>query len=144
MEKMGWKDHIERKPIGVAIHWRGVIPAKVKAIQDELLKVLPDFTVERRLSVCTFDGGLELRPPEISKYHAVETILTEMGAQLVAAYLGDDLTDEDAFSAVQKCTSRGIGVLVREQLRDTKADLWLRPPEELLDFLRRWHDASQS
>ncbi|UCG79622.1 MAG: trehalose-phosphatase [Desulfobacterales bacterium] len=144
MEKMGWNDYVERKPLGVAIHWRGTEPPKVKAIQDGLLKVLPNFTAGTGLSIRAFDGGLELRPPEISKGEAVETILAEMGGQAVAAYLGDDLTDEDAFSAVKTCTSRGIGVLVREQLRDTKADLWLCPPEELLDFLRLWQNTAAS
>ena len=51
------------------------------------------------------------------------------------AYLGDDLTDEDAFRAV---ATRGLGILVRQELRKTAAVAWLRPPEELLDFLHRW------
>ncbi len=144
MDKMGWNDYVEKKPLGVAIHWRGAEPGKVKKIQNGLLKVLPNFTVGTGLSIHAFDGGLELRPPEISKGEAVKTILSEMGGQAVAAYLGDDLTDEDAFSAVKKCASRGIGVLVREKLRHTKADLWLRPPAELLDFLSRWHKAAAS
>jgi trehalose 6-phosphate phosphatase len=144
MEKMGWKDHIERKPLGVAVHWRGVGPTKVKEIQDGLLAHLPNFTAGTGLSIHAFDGGLELRPAGISKGEAVETILAEMEDQVVAAYLGDDLTDEDAFAAVKKCASGGIGVLVRETLRDTKADLWLRPPEELLDFLTGWQKAAPS
>jgi len=32
-----------------------------------------------------------------------------------------------------------LAVLVRTELRDTAADLWLKPPHELLDFLLRWH-----
>ena len=51
------------------------------------------------------------------------------------AYLGDDLTDEAAFRALDE---RGLGVLVRPKLRATSADIWIRPPEELLDFLRSW------
>ena len=30
---------------------------------------------------------------------------------------------------------RGWGVLVREEFRPTEADLWIRPPGQLLDFL---------
>jgi trehalose-phosphatase len=144
MDEMGWNDHVEKKPLGVAVHWRGAEPAKVKEIQDGLLKALPNLTAGTGLSIHAFDGGLELRPPEIGKGEAVGTILTEMEDQTVAAYLGDDLTDEDAFEAVKRYTSQGIGVLVREVLRDTKADLWLRPPAELLDFLRHWQEAVSS
>jgi hypothetical protein len=36
---------------------------------------------------------------------------------------------------------RGLAVLVRAELRDTAADLWIRPPRELIAFLRRWRDA---
>jgi trehalose-6-phosphatase len=59
-----------------------------------------------------------------------------MGRETAAAYLGDDATDEDAFKAIR---GRGIGVLVRPQFRATAADFWLKPPEELLEFLERWH-----
>lgn len=138
LDKMGWNDYVEKKPLGVAIHWRGVEPAKVKKIQNELLEVLPKFTAGTGLSIHAFDGGLELRSSEISKGEAVRTILGEMEDQTVSAYLGDDFTDEEAFSALKKHSSRSLSVLVREKLRNTKADLWVRPPKELLDFLRRW------
>jgi len=60
-----------------------------------------------------------------------------MGRETAAAYLGDDTTDEDAFKAIR---GRGIGVLVRPQFHATAADFWLKPPEELLEFLERWHE----
>jgi len=138
MEKAGWSAHVEKKPLGVAVHWRGAEPTRLNEMQNRLLEVLPRIAAGTGLSVHAFDGGLELRPPEISKGAAVKTILAEMEDKVVAAYLGDDLTDEDGFAAMKKCTSLGLGVLVREELRETEADLWLRPPEELLDFLRNW------
>jgi len=49
--------------------------------------------------------------------------------------LGDDRTDEDAFKSIK---GRGLGVLVREAFRPTYADVWIKPPEELLAFLARW------
>ncbi|MEJ2232354.1 MAG: trehalose-phosphatase [Syntrophobacterales bacterium] len=80
-------------------------------------------------------GGLELRVPGRDKGDAVRTILREANQDGVAAYLGDDLTDEDAFRAIK---GKGIGILVREELRPTAADLWIEPPEELLTFLSGW------
>ena len=58
-----------------------------------------------------------------------------MNQAAVAAYLGDDLTDEDAFKAIK---GKGIGVLVREEPRKTAADIWIKPPDELLSFLSNW------
>ena len=56
----------------------------------------------------------------------------------VSAYLGDDLTDEDAFDAIKR---KGLAVLVRKEERITRADIRLTPPEELLAFLDRWLSA---
>lgn len=69
----------------------------------------------------------------------VERLLGEMGPGTVAAYLGDDLTDEDAFRAIR---GRGTGILVREEFRPTAAGFLLKPPEDVLDFLARWNEAA--
>jgi trehalose-phosphatase len=87
------------------------------------------------VAVLPFDGGLELRSPARNKGDAVKTILSEMDAKSPVAYLGDDHMDEEAFHALQR---RGLTVLVREQWRETAADLWIRPPGELLEFLSQW------
>ena len=54
------------------------------------------------------------------------------------AYLGDDLTDEAAFRAVNDAGLSSLSVLVRQEWRETSAEVWLRPPEELKGFLKRW------
>ena len=87
------------------------------------------------LKLLEFDGGIEMRVPDPDKGHAVQTVLAEMDPQAPAAYLGDDLTDERAFRAL---AGRGLSVLVRPRLRRSRAAVWLKPPEQLLDFLSRW------
>jgi trehalose-6-phosphatase len=56
---------------------------------------------ETGLSIHKFDSGLELYAPERDKGFAVRTVRAELGAEAVMAYLGDDMTDEDAFRAIQ-------------------------------------------
>ena len=73
------------------------------------------------------------------KGDAVKQILAESPNDAVIAYLGDDLTDEDAFKALQ---GKGLSVLVRDTRRETLADCWLTPPHELLDFLHNWYKNS--
>ena len=69
----------------------------------------------------------------------VRTILGESKGEPAAAYLRDDFTAEDAFMALK---GKGLSVLVGKRLRDTAADIWLKPPEEMLEFLDRWIAAS--
>src|SRR6185295_9999743 len=77
-----------------------------------------------------FDAGLELRAQGHNKHHAVKTVLSETPGEAAVAYLGDDLTDEDAFAAVK--IAHGLAVLVRAAPRPTRADVWIRPPQELV------------
>ena len=125
----------EQKPAGLAIHWRGLAPQQIAQIRDLLLDNWALLAQETGLDLHEFDGGMELRVPGRHKGHAVETVLAEMPPDSVAAYLGDDLTDEDAFNAIR---GRGLGVLVRDEPRPSNADVWLQPPNELTEFLARW------
>lgn len=134
----GLGEHTERKPVTVALHWRGLEPARVEELRRSTVAEWASAAQEAGLEIHEFDGGLELRMPGRDKGVAVRSILAEMEPPCLAAYLGDDLTDEDAFRALG---GNGLSVLVREQLRPTEAQLWIQPPAELLDFLRRWHDA---
>ena len=68
----------------------------------------------------------------------MHAILGEMPRDAATAYLGDDLTDEDAFKAIG---NRGLAVLVRAEHRPTAAHVWIRPPQELLAFLTQWQAA---
>ena len=52
-----------------------------------------------------------------------------------------DTRAEDAFAALG---SRGYSVLVRTEVRESFARFWLRPPEELVEFLDLWIASSQS
>ncbi|MGE5465713.1 MAG: trehalose-phosphatase [Methanocella sp.] len=126
---------IERKPGSVALHWRGVpaiIVAKLKAAAAATWKAL---ALDRGLDFVPFDGGIELRAPGWNTLNAVRTLLDELPRNAAVAYLGDDTADEDVFEEVK---ARGIAVLVRERYRQTNADVWLRPPRDLLAFLRHW------
>jgi trehalose-phosphatase len=55
------------------------------------------------------------------------------GPEVLPIFIGDDVTDEDAFRAVQ---ARGFGVLVATEPRETVAAYRLRDPAEVEAFLR--------
>jgi trehalose-phosphatase len=135
----GWEQHLECKPGGIALHWRGVPSAEAEQMYRSAMDALLPLTRASRLGLAEFDGGVELRVRNCNKGHVVDEIAREMGYAPIA-YLGDDRTDEDAFRALQ---GRGLTVLVRQEIRPTSAELWLRPPDELMHFLNDWLNASR-
>lgn len=138
LEKLGAR--VERKPASIAIHWRGLPEEGAARIRNELLARWRADGEGGPLALLEFDGGLELRERSRDKGHVVRTIAGELGPGGVLAYLGDDYTDEDAFREVP---ANGLPVLVRPELRPTRARLWLRPPEELYAFLQRWLESDR-
>jgi trehalose 6-phosphate phosphatase len=137
----GLDSMVESKPGSIAMHWRGLEENDAVELRGKVL--LGWFPIADRgaLAVFEFDGGIELRIADRDKSDAIRTILLEIGPDCPVAYLGDDLTDERAFRAMG---ARGLTVLVRPERRSTAARFWLRPPDELLDFLSRWRDACQT
>lgn len=135
----GLENQTEVKPGGVAVHWRGLEPAKAEKIAREVPRLWKSLIDRAPLRLLEFDGGLEIRVAGPGKGDAVRAILKESPAGAAVAYLGDDQTDEDAFHALK---GNGLTALVRAQSRPTAADIWLQPPQELLQFLEEWLRAS--
>lgn len=131
----GLAARMETKPGGIAVHWRGLSATDRKAVEEKVRTLSDPLVEEYGLQLLPFDGGLELHAPGKTKADAVEAVLAECGKGVVAAYLGDDQTDENAFRAIK---GRGLSVLVRPEPRPTLADIWLCPPDGLGKFLRDW------
>lgn len=140
-EAAAWLEHeglaklAEVKYGAVAVHWRGLPQSQAEEAKSCAYRVLSALAGLGELSLCEFDGGVELRARRGSKGDAVRTMLSEIDENVPVAYLGDDLTDEYAFRALLR---RGLTILVRPNYRFTAAQVWLRPPEELVKFLTDW------
>jgi trehalose 6-phosphate phosphatase len=126
---------VEQKLASVAVHWRGVVEDAARTLQREASARFEAFVRAGALEMLPFDCGVELRAVGRNKQYAVKAVLSETDDVSAVAYLGDDITDEDAFRAVKP---RGLGVLVRSEFRETNADVWLKPPDELVAFLENW------
>jgi trehalose-phosphatase len=126
---------LEHKLASIALHWRGMAAEPADALSRQARHAWEPIAREGALEMLQFDGGLELRTVGCNKQYAVKAVLSETAQDCAIAYLGDDITDEDAFRAVK---ARGVGVLVRPQFRETAADVWIRPPHELVEFMRHW------
>jgi trehalose 6-phosphate phosphatase len=123
----------EDKTQSLSVHYRQVAEdrvADVEAIVDRALKDFP------RLRKHFGKKVLEIRPRiDWDKGRAVLWLLEALhldGGGVLPMYLGDDVTDEDAFRAL---AGRGLGVLVSDVPRPSAAVLRLRDPGEVRLFL---------
>jgi trehalose 6-phosphate phosphatase len=125
---------VERKKYSIAVHYRQVPPGRVseiEAVVDRVLAARPDLKLGHGKKV------LEVRPGiDWNKGRATEWILQQLGpdqAGVIPLYIGDDLTDEDAFEAL---AGRGVCIAVRhDESRQTAADYALADTEDVHRFL---------
>lgn len=131
----------EDKPNAAVMHWRGASPRTAKFIEVRTRELFEPLSKLPGVTLLEFEGGLELRVGR-DKGGAIAALIDEAGSATPAVYVGDDFTDEAAFQALND-HARGphLSVLMRPEHRETKADVWLRPPAELRGFLKRWFRA---
>jgi trehalose 6-phosphate phosphatase len=135
LSSAGLREYLEFKAGSVAVHWRGLPAAKKKTIRLETKKIMDSLAAESGLEVLDFAEGLELRVSSTNKGDAVRKVLGERAAS-PAVYIGDDITDEDAFRAINELD--GLSILMLPTDRDTDAQERFRTPLELFAFLGQW------
>jgi trehalose 6-phosphate phosphatase len=136
---------VEPKRASVAVHYRLADPehrTKVTALVNELLEESPG-----RLKVTPGKMVYELQPKiDWHKGKAVLHLLKTLDLDtddVVPLYLGDDITDEDAFRVL---TGRGVGIIVGNPddpevaNRTTAADFVLQSTVEVEQFLNTLAD----
>lgn len=126
-----WK-RCEQKYSSLALHWRELSSSKIYNLKKRVVSMWENIIRKNDLTISEFDGGIEIRPENITKGNVVDSILNQYREGIPVIYVGDDFTDEDAFRALK---GKGLSVLVKPRYRSTEADIWLKPPGELLDFL---------
>ena len=129
---------LERKHFSVAAHYRNVNENDAFRVAQAV-----DSVATRHRELRRIDGKkvYELLPDiDWDKGKAVlwllEALELERG-KVLPIYIGDDRTDEDAFSALEK---RGVAILVSDQPQVTAASYGLRNPEEVEEFLQQITD----
>ena len=138
LRDQGLDNRAEFKTGALAIHLRGLDEATATEARNQVLLGWRPIAQSTPMGLLEFDVGIEMRMPGHDKGYAIRTILDEIGPNAPVAFLGDDVTDEQAFRALG---TRGLSVLVRPEWRITAAALWIRPPQGLREFLTRWLQA---
>lgn len=124
---------VEHTGFSLSVHYRLVREEQVTEVErivDETLKGCP--ALRKSLGKKVF----EIRPAiDWDKGMAVKWILRALDLDkpgVVSVYVGDDMTDEDAFKVVRK---EGIAILVTESARPSAAHYKLKDTLEVKRFL---------
>jgi trehalose 6-phosphate phosphatase len=97
---------VERKPFGVALHYR-----QLPAEQERVVAFMSALAASSGLALQHGNMVAELRPRGADKGDALRALMAEPDfAGAVPVFVGDDLTDEDAFRAA--AALGGAGILV--------------------------------
>jgi trehalose 6-phosphate phosphatase len=125
---------VERKKFAIAVHYRRAAEGKVREVEGMVDQVQEE---NGRLRKTAGKKILELQPDiDWHKGKALTWLLEQLGMagpEVLPFYLGDDVTDEDAFKVLK---DRGIGIAVQEQPISTAARCRLRGPDEVKKFLK--------
>ncbi|QLL08445.1 trehalose-phosphatase [Mycobacterium vicinigordonae] len=128
---------VEHKRFGVAVHYRNAARDRVGEVSAAVR------TAGRRdaLRVTTGREVIELRPDlDWDKGKTLRWVIEHLGPgseSLLPIYLGDDITDEDAFDAIRE---DGVPIMVRHSDdgdRATAAEYTLESPAAVAEFTDR-------
>ncbi|MFW5805127.1 MAG: trehalose-phosphatase [Bacteroidales bacterium] len=126
---------VERKKYAIAVHYRNVkdddVPEVKKAFYEELEKY-------DALKKGSGKKVLELKPDiEWHKGYALDWLMQKLGLnpeQNLPVFIGDDVTDEDAFSVVRE---NGLGIMTGSHGQNTAASYRLNDTKEVYRFLNK-------
>ncbi|MDK8346168.1 bifunctional alpha,alpha-trehalose-phosphate synthase (UDP-forming)/trehalose-phosphatase [Brevibacterium sp. UMB1308A] len=117
---------IERKPLGRTFHWRTVKPEFREEVLAHIQQTQNRFNHVRQVSGHDI---LELTVRHVTKGDAVNELTTSAPEIL---YVGDDITDEDAFAALAQ-NPNAVTVKVGEG--ETRATYRVNSPADVTDLL---------
>jgi len=129
---------VEDNTFSVSVHYRNCAPEHVQQVFDVVQGVKAGYPSIR------FGMGkkvFELRPDIVwDKGKAMVWLLQALGLyeaeDVFTVYIGDDVTDEDAFQVFADTPgTRGVGIVVTEESKVTGANYSLRNPSEVAAFL---------
>jgi trehalose 6-phosphate phosphatase len=132
---------VEHKRFGVAVHYRNAARDRV----GEVAAAVRAAGRRDELRVTTGREVIELRPDlDWDKGRTLRWVMDHLqqggSGPLVPIYLGDDITDEDAFDAVRVGPVQGVPILVRHNEdgdRATAALYALESPAQVSEFTER-------
>ncbi len=129
---------VEDKKLSLALHFRLAGKRHLPFIKDAFRKSTILYLAKNKIKISSGKKILEIRPPvHWDKGKIVSWLLARQASMLknnniLPIYIGDDLTDEDAFRELK---GKGLAIFVGKPA-NSKADYYLNNTEEVTEFLR--------
>ncbi len=125
---------VERKRYAIAVHYRNVADEQVNRVLEVTEEVIAQHP---ELKKGPGKKVMELKPNlDWHKGKAVLWLMEELDLNkpdIIPIYIGDDLTDEDAFATLQ---GQGVGIMVGEHDEQTAADYRLDDVDDVQKLLQ--------
>jgi trehalose 6-phosphate phosphatase len=131
---------VEDKGLTLSVHYRQVAGDKSKEVKDIFERITGNAAGSGRIRITSGKKVYEIRPAVAwDKGKAVRVLIEKCGGgeqkgEPLPVYIGDDLTDEDAFRVIENYGS-GISVFVGEGDSPSSARYFLQSTDEVARFL---------
>lgn len=133
--EFGWSDLIERKRSAIVLHTRALPAPLALEVETRGLSVWGVLAAEARMRLDRISGGIELRSVEPNKGTVVHSLMARVEPGVLGVFVGDDVSDEDAFEAVKDW---GFGVRVGDTDAPSIAQGRLPSTDAVPEFLQEW------
>jgi trehalose-phosphatase len=131
---------IEDKGLVLSLHYRMVTRKYIPLVKTVFHETIIHYLVTNKIKINSGKKVLEVKPPlRWNKGHIVSWLCARRRFVLgrdafLPIYIGDDLTDEDAFKVVK---NNGLAIFVGEPIKTSHARYYLRNPSEVMIFLKK-------
>ena len=131
---------VEDKGLTLSVHYRMVPPEKAGEVKTTVEQVCGQAQAAGKVRLTQGKKVYEVRPAiDWHKGKTLELLIEKYGQQYgqpLVIYLGDDLSDEDGFQAIEDY-GNGISVFIGEERGVSRARYFLRSPSEVSEALNR-------
>ena len=132
---------VEHKGLTLSLHYRSVNRLRHAEVRRLFNNVVNPFIKTDKVEITTGKKVFEIRPPiEWDKGRVVVKIMRRVKGGVLPIYIGDDVTDEDAFKAIR---NNGITIYVGRP-RESYAQYFVWNVEEVIRFLRKIYNLRHS
>ena len=131
----GWGALLERKRSAVVLHTRSLPGDRARAVREQCVSAWEDLVVAGPLAMDRIDGGVEFRAHARNKGTAVLSLMSQSPLGTLGVFLGDDVTDEDAFEVVRDW---GYGIRVGDSGTASLASGRIPSCDAVPVFLEEW------
>ena len=126
---------VEHKGLSLTVHYRLAPDGSLEAVKEAVDAVVSPFVKSGALRLSTGKMAIEILPGvSWGKGDAIRKIRAALPQSSLPLYFGDDLVDEDGFTAVQ--AAGGFGVFVGPARVATAALYRVDSPQEVAETLR--------